>query len=464
MLTRRLRNELASVVGADDVLWQASDLLLYRYDASLDMAMPDAVVLPVSTEEVSGVVRACAAHGVPFVPRGSGTNLSGGSIPSKGGVVIELARMDRILSIDPANECAVVQAGVFNLDLQDALGKLGYLYAPDPASQNVSTMGGNVAENSGGPHGVKYGVTTHHVLGVRVVLPDGNVVDCGGATEAAPGYDLRGVLIGSEGTLGIVTEITVRIQRKPEAIKTMLVIYDSIEAAGASVSAVIAAGIVPATLEMMDQAIIQCVEESYHCGYPLDAAAVLIIELDGLRDDLDEQARRVEAICRRQGARDVKIAADEAERDLLWTGRRGAFGAVARVCRSYLVMDGTVPRTRLPDVLRQAREIMEKCGVRGGNVFHAGDGNLHPLFFIIEGTDDEIRRAREAGEEILRACLDAGGTISGEHGIGVEKLDAMGVQFSPAELRLMRGVKDAFDPQHLCNPGKVLPAAEQPAP
>jgi len=464
MLTRRLRNALERIVGSDHVLWHAADLILYQYDASLDTAMPDAVVFPTSTEEVSAVVRACVEHGTPFVPRGSGTNLSGGSIAAEGGVVIGLSRMNRILSIDPANEVAVVQPGVFNLDLQEALAQHGYLYAPDPASQKVSTLGGNVAENSGGPHGVKYGVTTNHALGLRVVLPSGEVIDCGGATESTPGYDLRGVLIGSEGTLGIVTEIIVRIRRQPEAIKTMLVVYDAIEAAGESVSAVIAAGIIPATLEMMDQPIIQCVEDSYHCGYPTDAAAVLIVELDGLRDDLDEQARQIDEICRRHGAREVKIAANAAERDRLWQGRRGAFGAVARICRNYLVMDGTVPRTKLPDVLKRSVEAARKRGLRSGNVFHAGDGNLHPLIFILEGSEEEVRRVREAGEEILRVCLEAGGTISGEHGIGVEKLGAMLQQFSPAELDLMRRIKDAFDPEHLCNPGKVLPAESIPGP
>jgi len=457
MLQPKIRRLLGDIVGTDNLLWRRSELIPYKYDASLMTGEPDAVVFPSSTEEVSKIVYLCVDEKIHFAPRGSGTNLSGGSVLVQGGIIIELSRMNRILEVNIPDEYAVVESGVFNLDLQEELAKHGYEYAPDPASQKVATMGGTIAENSGGPHGVKCGVTTNHVLGMRVVLANSDVIDCGGPTESAPSYDIRGVLIGSEGTLGIVTEVTVRIRRKPEAVKTMLVVYDTIESAGASVSAVVAAGIIPATLEMMDRPIIHCVEESYQCGYPLDAEAVLIIELDGLRDDLDEQARRVEEICRENGARDVRIAADDAERDRLWAGRRGAFGAVARICLNYLVMDGTVPRTKLPEVLRKVGEVAEKYKLKAGNVFHAGDGNLHPLFFITEGTEDELCRVHAAGAEILKTCLAVGGTISGEHGIGVEKIDAMRLQFSEEDLQMMRSVKKAFDPYLMCNPGKVLP-------
>lgn len=444
-------------MGGENVLWRRADLMVYEYDASLDRGLPDAVVFPQSTDHVSGVVRACVEHRMPFIARGSGTNLSGCSIAPEGGVIIETSRMNRILAVNPLDEIAAVQPGVFNLDLQQELARHGYWFAPDPASQKVSTLGGNIAENSGGPHGVKYGVTTNHVLGLRVVMPDGEVVDVGGAAENTPGYDLRGLLIGSEGTLGIVTEILVRIRRLPERVKTLLAVYDSIEESVESVSAIVANGIVPATLEMMDQPILKAVEDSYHCGYPVDAAAVLIIELDGLCDDLDEQARVVEKLCRAEGARDVRVAADAAERERLWAGRRGAFGAVARICRNYLVMDGTVPRTKLPKVLQRAVHAAHSRGLKCGNVFHAGDGNLHPLIFILEGSEEELRRVREAGAEIIRICLEAEGTISGEHGIGVEKLDAMRAQFSEVELATMWRINKTFDPLNLCNPGKLLP-------
>jgi glycolate oxidase len=461
MIAKPLVDDLRRIVGKANVLDSSVDLQLYQYDAYLEERRPDAVVFVHSTEEVAGVVRACHKYGVPFVPRGGGTNLSGGTIPFKGGVVLETIRMNRILEIDRANLRARVAPGLFNLDLGTALAPLGYQYLPDPASQKAATMGGNVAENSGGPHCFKYGVTTNHVLGLTVVLPDGEVVTIGGKAVDAPGYDLTGVFVGSEGTLGICTEIVVRIVRLPEGVKTMLAIYDSIEEGSETVSAIVSAGMVPATLEMMDQLVIKAVEESIHCGLPLDCATVLIIEVDGLRDDLDTQIQAIETLCKAHGAREVRVAKDDAERAMLWAGRRGAFGAVARIAPSYLVCDGTVPRTALPKVLRKVAEVSKKYNLMIPNVFHAGDGNLHPLILFDWRDLDQKARVMKAGMEILKLCVDMGGTISGEHGVGLEKIDAMHLVFSEADIHSQVRVKRAFDPQNLANPGKMFPPIEE---
>lgn len=457
MLDTKILEELQALVGEENVLTSPEDLLLYEYDASLDMARPDAVVLPGTAQEIAALVRLCNRENIPFTARGAGTNLSGGSVPYRGGLVIATTRLNRVLEIDIPNQRAVVEPGLFNLDLQKALARYGYLYAPDPASQKVSTLGGNVAENSGGPHCLKYGVTTNHVLGLEVVLPNGETVELGGKALDTPGYDLVGLLVGSEGTLGIVTRIVVRIMRQPEAIKTMLVIFDDLERAGRAVSNVIAAGIIPATLEMMDKIIIEAVETTIKAGYPLDAEAVLIIELDGLKDDMERVAEEIMDICHQAGAREVRVARTQAERDQLWAGRRGAFGAIGSVRPSYLVCDGTVPRTQLPRVLRQVAEIGQKYGLVVANVFHAGDGNLHPLILFDASQEGQAERVRQAGAEILTACVEAGGTISGEHGIGLEKIKAMDLIFSPQDITAMRLVKETFDPQDLCNPGKILP-------
>ncbi|MFB3818052.1 MAG: FAD-linked oxidase C-terminal domain-containing protein [Candidatus Methylomirabilales bacterium] len=457
MGTPGLVAELGRIVGQRNVLTSPVSLQLYGYDAYLEERRPDAVAFAHSTEEVAGIVRACNAAGVPFVPRGGGTNLSGGTIPAKGGVVIEMIRMNRLLEVDIPNLRARVQPGMFNLDFGNALAPLGYQYLPDPASQKAATLGGNVGENSGGPHCFKYGVTSNHVMGLTVVLPDGEVAHLGGKAPDTPGYDLTGVFVGSEGTLGICTEVIARIVRLPEGVKTLLAIYDSIEAGSETVSAIVAAGMVPATLEMMDQLVIKAVEEFLHCGLPVDCATVLIIEVDGLVDDLPQQARAIADLCRAHGAREVRLAKDSAERAALWAGRRGAFGAVARITPSYLVCDGTVPRTALPAVLRKVAEVARKYDLQIPNVFHAGDGNLHPLILFDWRDAEQKARVMRAGMEILELCVAMGGTISGEHGVGLEKIDAMRLVWSDADLQAQRRVKRAFDPRDLANPGKLFP-------
>ncbi len=463
MAQRALLDDLRRVVGAANVLRSCVDLQLYGYDAYLEERRPDAVVFVHSTDEVAAVVKACHRHGVPFVPRGGGTNLSGGTIPVKGGVVIEMIRMNRILEVDSGNLRARVQPGMFNLEFGNALAPLGYQYLPDPASQKAATLGGNVAENSGGPHCFKYGVTTNHVLGLTLVLPDGEIARIGGKAPDAPGYDLCGVFVGSEGTLGICTEMVVRIVRLAEGVKTLLAVYDRIEAGSETVSAIVAAGMVPATLEMMDQPVIQAVEEFIKCGLPVDCATVLIIEVDGLKDDLERQAQEIADLCRAHGAREVRLAKDDAERAALWAGRRGAFGAVARITPSYLVCDGTVPRTALPAVLKRVAEVGQKYDLRIPNVFHAGDGNLHPLILFDWRNPDQKARVMQAGMEILRLCVEMGGTISGEHGVGLEKMDAMRLVFGEPEIEAQRKVKRAFDPADLANPGKMFPPREEVA-
>ena len=457
MERKELIREMESIVGKANVVHTHSGLLTYEYDASLYRGMPDAVAYVTTAEQVSQLVKLASRAEIPFLARGSGTNLSGGTVPSRGGIVIEMSRMNRILEIDVKNQRAVVEPGVFNLVLQNALVPHGYRYAPDPASQKVSTLGGNVGENAGGPLCLKYGVTTNHVLGLEVVLPDGKIVQLGGKALDYPGYDLTGIVVGSEGTLGIVTKITVRIMRLPEAVKTFLAIYDSVEDAGETVSEIIAEGIVPSTLEMMDKVVMKAVEEAVHAGYPLDAEAVLIIELDGLTDGMDRLAQRITAVCKKNNVREVKVAASEAERTKLWAGRKGAFGAVGRLAPSYMVNDGTVPRTQLPQVLAKVAEVGEKYGLTIGNVFHAGDGNLHPLILFDERDKEQLEQVKKASLEILQACVDVGGTISGEHGIGTEKLEAMWFIFGWEDLEAMWKVKRAFDPKNLSNPGKVIP-------
>jgi glycolate oxidase len=461
MAQKALVEELRHIVGNANVLDSGVDMQLYQYDAYLEERRPDAVVFVHSTDEVAGVVKACNKHGVPFVPRGGGTNLSGGTIPFKGGVVLEMIRMNRLLEIDRANLRARVQPGMFNLEFGNALIPLGYQYLPDPASQKAATLGGNVAENSGGPHCFKYGVTTNHVMGLTVVLSDGQVAHIGGKAPDTPGYDLPGVFVGSEGTCGICTEVVVRIVRLAEGVKTLLAIYDSIEEGSETVSAIVAAGMVPATLEMMDQLVIKAVEESIHCGLPLDCATVLIIEVDGLKDDLEAQSQAIVDLCKAHGAREVRVAKDDAERAMLWAGRRGAFGAVARLAPSYLVCDGTVPRTALPRVLRKVAEVGKKYNLRIPNVFHAGDGNLHPLILFDWRDAEQKARVMKAGMEILELCVEMGGTISGEHGVGLEKIDAMRLVFSEADIRSQVRVKQAFDPRNLANPGKMFPLPEE---
>ena len=457
MNKEELIQKLKEIVDPDYVLSSEMDLTLYGYDASLVKGKPDLVVLPGSTEEVSKVVALAYQEKIPIIGRGAGTNLSGGTIPTRGGIVIHFSRFNRILEIDIPNRTVTVEPGVITLDLQELLLKKGYVYAPDPASQKTSTLGGNFGENAGGPHCLKYGVTTNHVLGAEVVLYDGTVIWTGSKCRENPGYDLTGLLVGSEGTLGIVTKIVLRLIRAPEAVKTMLAIYNTIEDAGNTVSAIIAEGIIPATLEMMDSLVISAVEDSVHAGYPRDAAAVLIIELDGMKDGMDLQSEKIIEVCKRHNVREVRLAKDNTERAELWAGRKGAFGAVSRLRPSYMVCDGTVPRTKLPEVLSKVIATGKKYDLAIGNVFHAGDGNLHPLILFDERNAGELERVHKAASEILKVCADVGGTISGEHGIGVEKLKEMAFIFSESDMEIMRQVKEALDPAGVWNPGKVVP-------
>ena len=419
-------------------------------------------MFPGDAAETAAVIKEATRAGVPFVPRGFGTNLSGGTVLPYGGLTICLARLNRILGIFPNRRTAVVQPGVTNLELQNALAPLGFFYAPDPASQKVATLGGNVGENSGGPRCLRYGVTTNHVIGLQVILADGQILRLGSAAYDPSGYDLRGLLIGSEGTLAVVTEVTVRILPMPEKVITQLAVYNDVAAAARSVADIIAAGIVPATLEMMDARIIQAVEDSYTCGYPRDAAAVLIIEVEGPAVGLEEQARNIRAICTANHCREIRDAATAAERNRLWEGRRGAFGAVARLAPNYLVNDCTVPRTLLPEALAQVATIVKAHGFVHGNVFHAGDGNLHPLLLFDSRDADQLKRVHEAGWQIMKACVALGGTISGEHGIGREKMEAMRLVFSDEDIDAQRSLQDAFDPTHVVNPGKIFPDTSQP--
>ena len=458
MLSGGLLGELSGIVGTEDVLWKRADLQTYAYDGYVERSLPDAVVFVESTDEVASVVRIAHRENIPFVPRGCATNLTGGTIAVRGGLVIEMARMRRVVEIDTANERMVVESGIYNLEISAILDPLGYYYAPDPSSGKASSIGGNIAENAGGPHCFKYGVTVNHVVGAEVVLPDGEVVWLGGKALDLPGFDLLGGFVGSEGSFGICTKAALRILRKAEAVKTLLAIYDSIDDAAKTVSAIVAAGMVPATLEMMDNLAVQAVEDSEALGFPRDAAAVLLIELDGLLDGLEDMAADVLAMCGRNNAREVRVASCEDERDALWKGRKGAVAAVARLAPSFLLLDGTVPRTKIPDALRRVREIGDKYDLKIANVAHAGDGNLHPFVLFDSRVKADQERAMNAGMEILAACVALGGTISGEHGVGIEKVGAMSLLFTENDLRAQEWLKEVFDPSDLCNPGKVLPS------
>jgi glycolate oxidase len=455
---RVLRRELETLVGPAGVLSEPDELLVYESDGlTLFRALADFVIFPASAEQVAAVVRLANRESIPFVARGAGTGLSGGCLPAEGGLVISLMRLNRVLEVDYDNQVAVVEPGLVNLHLSHAVGPRGFYYAPDPSSQQACTIGGNIANNSGGPHTLKYGVTVNHVLGLEVVMPDGSLVWLGGKTRDPLGYDLAGVFVGSEGTFGIATKIAVRILKKPQAVKTVLGVFERIEQASAAVSEIIARGLVPAAVEMIDQLTIQAVEDAFGCGYPRDAAAVLLIELDGLAVGMDTQAERIVAACREAGAREVRTAANETERQLLWKGRKSAFGAYGRLSPAYMVMDGVIPRTKLPYVLTRVNEIVAAHGLRVGNVFHAGDGNLHPNILYDPRKPGEEARVVAAGAEIMKVCAEVGGSISGEHGIGLEKSDFMPFIFSAADLEFMQKLKAAFNPSGLCNPGKVFP-------
>jgi glycolate oxidase len=453
---RRLEHAL----DRDAVLSRPEELLAYEYDGTIEKALPQVVVFPTSADQVSEVVRIALAAGLPVVPRGAGTGLSGGAVAALGGVVVALTRMKRILEVDPVNRLAVCDPGVVNLDLSKAVEPLGLYYAPDPSSQRACTLGGNVAENAGGPHCLAYGVTTNHILGLEVVLPDGTITWLGGKTRETPGYDLRGIFVGSEGTLGIVTKIIVRLLRVPESTRTLLAIFDGVDQASESVSAIIGGGIVPSALEMMDREVIRAVEPALHVGYPMDAGAVLLIEVDGLREAVAEQSAAVRDLCLAQGAREVREAEDAADRARLWAGRKGSISALGRLAPNYYVLDGVVPRTKLPDVLRNVYTICERYGFPVANVFHAGDGNLHPNILFDERTPGTTARVLEAGAEIMRLCVDAGGSITGEHGVGAEKRSFMEWIFSPADIDAMAKVKAAFGSNELYNPCKIFPTGK----
>ncbi len=459
MADRKLVRELQAIVGRDAVLHAPEDLLVYEYDATIERGLPEAVVLPTSAEQVSQVVKLARRRGLPVVARGAGTGLSGGAIPTAGGITLVTTRMKRILEVDAENRLAVVEPGLVNLDLSAALSRFGLYYAPDPSSQKVCTLGGNVAENAGGPHCLAYGVTTNHVLGLEVVLADGQIAWLGGRTADRPGYDLRSLVIGSEGTLAIVTKIIVRLLPLPEATITLLAIFNEMEQASQAVSAIIGKGMLPAALEMLDKVTMGAVEEAVHAGYPPDAAAVLLIEVEGWQDSVGEQAEAIRAICENLGAREVRIGFTPEDREALWAGRKGALGALGRLAPSYYILDGTVPRTKLPQVLRGVYEIGERYGFPIANVFHAGDGNLHPNIAFDESQPGEAEKALEAGTEIMRLCVDAGGTITGEHGVGMEKRDFMRWIFSDDDLEAMKRIQVAFASEQRFNPGKIFPAA-----
>ncbi|MDR7471496.1 MAG: FAD-linked oxidase C-terminal domain-containing protein [Armatimonadota bacterium] len=454
----RLVRRLRGIVGEPYVLTDPADVVVYEHDAlPLTGHLPDAVVLPGSTAEVADVVRAASECGVPVIPRGAGTGLAGGAVPEGGGVVVALTRMNRILSLDPRHRLAEVEAGVVNADLNAAARPYGLAFAPDPGSQTASTIGGNIATNAGGAHCLAYGVTTHHVLAAEVVLADGRVVWAGSAAADAPGYDLRGLLAGSEGTLGIVTRAVVRLVRLPEGVRTLLAVFGGVESASQAVSDIIASGIVPAALEMLDALTLRIVEEFAHAGYPTDAGAVLLVEVDGLADVLDRLADQVRSLCLRHGARQVRTAASEEERALLWKGRKEAFGALGRVRRGVYLADVTVPRHRLPEMMRRVGEIAARTGVPIANFFHAGDGNLHPNLLYDPRDPRAAAAVARAAEEIIRAGLELGGTITGEHGVGLDKRAHMRWMYAAPDLEAMRRVRRAWDPRGLLNPGKVVP-------
>lgn len=457
----RVIDRMKAIVGPDGVLTARADLAVYECDGfTVEKNKPDVVVFPTSTEQVVEIVQACNELDVPFLARGAGTSLAGGCVPVGGGVMIALSRMKRILEVNVRDRYAVVEAGVVNVWLTNQLKAHGYHYAPDPSSQGACTIGGNVATNSGGPHTLKYGVTVNHVLGVELVLPDGRVVVTGGPCEDTPGYDLTGVIVGSEGTFGVVTKAWVRVTRNPEAYRTLLGVFETVDDATNTISDIIGAGIVPAALEMLDDKFIRSVEAAFKLGFPLDAGALLIMEVDGPAAGIQEEADQVEALAKENGAREVRKAATDAERLSLWKARKSAFGTVGRLgYPSYCTQDGVVPRTKLPEVMRFIRAVSEKYDVAIANVFHAGDGNIHPVLLFDERDPDQVRRVLAASGEILDECIRLGGSVTGEHGIGVEKLDFMPKLFTPEDLSFMVRLRSAFNPENRCSPNKLLPTA-----
>ncbi len=458
-LSEAFLEQLRSIVGAEGLVTTPEGRMVYECDMhTLYKGAPDAVALPTGAEQVVAVVRLCREQRVPVVPRGSGTGLIGGAMAPRGGVMVGLNRMGRILEVDLANRCAVVEPGVINLWLTQAASDRGWFFAPDPSSQMVSSIGGNVATNAGGPHCLKYGITTNHVLGLELVTGHGELVRLGGKVADGPGYDLTGAAVGSEGTFGLVTAITVRLLHAPEAVKTVLAPFSGLVDASETVSDIIAAGIIPAALEMLDAVVIQAINAGVAPVYPEAAAAVLLIELDGPRPEVEVQAARVAALCRRHRALDVSVARDEAERALLWKGRKEAAGAIGRLTSSYLLQDAVVPRSKLPQIMRELEAIAARHGVLIANVFHAGDGNLHPLICYDDRQPSELERATHANEELLRACIALGGSVTGEHGVGVDKAKNLLMQYTEADLNFMYRLRRVFDPDGIMNPGKLLPS------
>jgi len=449
-------SQMQALLGAQHVLHRPEDLMLYEYDASVDKGMPGAVVFPSTTDEVAALVRLARKSGVSIVPRGAGTGLSGGSISRDQGIVIVFTRMNRILEIDVANRRAVVQPGVVNLDLSAAVARYGLYFAPDPSSQKACTIGGNVAENSGGPHTLAQGVTVNHVTGIEAVLGTGEVARFGGKCIDTYGYDLTGYFTGSEGTLGIVTEITVKLVRKAETVATLLAIYNTVDEGANTVVEITSEGITPTALEMLDGLTLRTVEEATHAGYPMDSGAVLLVELEGLREEVEEQAALVRGVCMRNGAREVRRAKNETERALLWKGRKNAFAAIGRLAPSYYTQDGVVPRSKIPQTLRYIAEVSKKYGLTIANIFHAGDGNMHPAILFDLRDPDQLKRTVAAGADILAYCVSLGGSITGEHGVGMEKNALMPLLFNETDLEVMHRLHDAFNPGVL-NPQKVFP-------
>ncbi len=456
-----LTSRMAAIVGRDGVLSAVADLAVYECDGfTLAKELPDVVVFPTTTEQVVQIVRVCNELNLPFLARGAGTSLAGGCVPVGGGVMIGLARMKKIHHVDVRNRFAIVDPGVVNVWLTNALKPLGYHYAPDPSSQTACTIGGNVATNSGGPHTLKYGVTVNHILGVELVLPDATVVTLGGPWEDSPGYDLTGAVVGSEGTFGVVTKVWVRLTRNPESYRTLLGVFNSVDDATNTISDIVGAGIVPAALEMLDNMFVGSIEAAYHLGFPLDAGAVLIMEVDGLAAGIQDDADRIEAIAKKNGAREVRKANTEAERLALWKARKGAFGTVGRLgYPSYCTQDGVVPRTKLPEIMRIINDVSKKHNIAIANVFHAGDGNIHPVLLFDERDQNQTDACIRASHDILDACIRLGGSVTGEHGIGVEKLDFMPKLFAPADLNYMVRLRSAFNPDGRCSPKKMLPTA-----
>jgi glycolate oxidase len=457
---RSLIAELTDIVGHEHIVYRPEDLLTYESDGTADRGLPAVVVLPESAEQVEAVVRCARRHNMPVVPRGAGTGLSGGALSHIPGVMIGTARMKALLSLDVEGRTATVQPGMVNADLSVAVHPHGLFYAPDPSSQRACTIGGNVSENSGGPHCLLYGMTTNHVLGIEVVTIDGERLWLGGAAPDPTGYDLVGAMVGSEGTLAVVTAIMVRLLPLPAATRTLVAIFDSMDDAGETVTDIIGAGLIPAALEMMDRLVIQAVEPAVHAGYPDDAEAVLLVELDGTAETVADEISVVRSICAGRHAREVRVAEAREERERLWAGRKGALGALGRLAPNYFIQDGVVPRTRLREVLARIEEIGRHHDLPIANVFHAGDGNLHPNILFDARVPGALERVREAGAEILRVCTDVGGSITGEHGVGLDKQDYLGWMFSPVELDVMKALKSSFDPEGRLNPGKLFPGAK----